>query len=299
MDADAIAAAASQSERDATSAMFQRLALEASTADMPSAVNHIAVKLPDFWTKEPELWFMQAETTFRRAKITCSLTKYDYVLQRLHMDVLVSVKELARRVRTGEVDDPYEQLEKKLTASYQQSPWQLTFDLLDMPDLGDRRPSVLMDTMLASGQTASSWRCFCAACRRTSVTNWWHRISRSLPLWPPSPIVSMMRDRKAARCRLCIKWLERKCAQQMAAHPLLRAVVARPIAGTGAAGERRGGVVMPMATAMASVFTTQTLVRVPPGAGPPVAGRETDWPPMARATNCCRRTDFSEGGRHR
>jgi hypothetical protein len=93
---------------------------------------------------------MQAETTFRRAKITCSLTKYDYVLQRLPMDVLLSVKELACRVRTGEVDDPYEQLEKKLTASYQRSPWQLTFDLLDMPDLGDRRLSVLMDTMLVS-----------------------------------------------------------------------------------------------------------------------------------------------------
>jgi hypothetical protein len=66
------------------------------------------------------------------------------------MDVLVSVKEPARRVCTGEIDDPYEQLEAKLTASYQRSPWQLAFDLLDMPDLGDRRPSVLMDTMLAS-----------------------------------------------------------------------------------------------------------------------------------------------------
>jgi hypothetical protein len=87
---------------------------------------------------------------FPACKITCSLTKYDYVLQRLPMDELVSVKELARRVRTGEVDDPYEQLEKKLTASYQRSRWQLTFDLLDMPDLGVRRPSVLMDTMLAS-----------------------------------------------------------------------------------------------------------------------------------------------------
>jgi hypothetical protein len=99
MDTDAVAAAAaaaSQGERDATSAMFRRLSLEASTADMPPAVNHIAVKLPDFWAKEPELWFMQAETTFRRAKITCSLTKYDYVLQRLPMDVLVSEFALVR-----------------------------------------------------------------------------------------------------------------------------------------------------------------------------------------------------------
>jgi hypothetical protein len=66
------------------------------------------------------------------------------------MDLLVSVKELVRRVRAGEIDDPYEQLETKLTASYQRSPWQLAFNLLDMPDLGDRRRSVLMDTMLAS-----------------------------------------------------------------------------------------------------------------------------------------------------
>jgi hypothetical protein len=66
------------------------------------------------------------------------------------MEALVSVKVLARRVRSGEVKDPYEQLEKKLTANYQKLPWQMAFDLLDMPDLSDRHPLVLMDTMLAS-----------------------------------------------------------------------------------------------------------------------------------------------------
>jgi hypothetical protein len=114
-----------------------------------TAVGHVAVKLPAFWTTEPELWFLQAESVFRQAKVKCSLTKYDYVLQQLPCEVLVSVKELARRVRTGVVDDPYEQLEAKLTASFQKSPWQKTFELLDMPDLGDRRPSALMDAMLA------------------------------------------------------------------------------------------------------------------------------------------------------
>jgi hypothetical protein len=137
MDPAAIAAAAANSE---ASAMLERKAFSATAAELSPAVNHIAVKLPDFWTKEPELWFMEAETTFRCANITCSLTKYDYVLQRLPMDVLVSVKELARRVRAGEIDDPYGQ----------RSPWQHAFDLLDMPHLGDRRLSVLLDTMLAS-----------------------------------------------------------------------------------------------------------------------------------------------------
>jgi hypothetical protein len=66
------------------------------------------------------------------------------------MEALVSLKELARLVQSIKVADPYEQLEAKLTARYQRFPWQLVFDLLDMPDLGDRRPSMLMDSMLAS-----------------------------------------------------------------------------------------------------------------------------------------------------
>jgi hypothetical protein len=130
---DVLAAAA----LDSNAAVFQ-------PGGAAGGVGHLAVKLPAFWTNEPELWFMQAESVFRHAKIKSSLKKYDYVLQ-----VLMTVKELARRVRTGAVDDPYEQLEAKLTASYQKSPWQKTFELLDMPDLGDRRPSALMDAMLA------------------------------------------------------------------------------------------------------------------------------------------------------
>jgi hypothetical protein len=121
---------------------LQKAGLQVSAPEFKLAdrsVNSIDVKLPDFWTKEPELWFTQAESNFRHAKIMRSLTKYDYVLQRLLMKVLVSRKELARRVQTGEVADPYEQLEAKLSASYQPSPWQLAFDLLDMPDVGDRR----------------------------------------------------------------------------------------------------------------------------------------------------------------
>jgi hypothetical protein len=102
----------------------------------------MAVKLPDFWLADPELWFTQEDSMFRRANIKCSLTKYDYCLQKLPYEVLQSV-------RAGVVDDPYEQLEEKLTSSFQKSPWERTFELLDMPDLGDCRPLVLMDAMLA------------------------------------------------------------------------------------------------------------------------------------------------------
>jgi hypothetical protein len=46
-------------------------------------------------------------------------------------------------------ENPYEQLEAKFTASFQNSPWPKAFELLDLPDLGDLHPSTLMDQMLA------------------------------------------------------------------------------------------------------------------------------------------------------
>jgi hypothetical protein len=151
---DSKAANVSPADQAAIAAASAHLAaallnVQAPEFQPPVTVSHMAVKLPDFWLVGPELWCTQADSLFRRANIKCSLTKYDYCLQKLPCEVLQSVCELARRVRTGVIDDPYEQLEEKLTASYQKSPWQRTFELLDMPDLGDRQPSVLMDAMLA------------------------------------------------------------------------------------------------------------------------------------------------------
>jgi hypothetical protein len=105
---------ADQAAIASASAILQMASLQVSVPDFKPAdtsVNSISGKLPDFLTKEPKLLFTQAKFNFRSAKITCRLTKYDYMLQQLLMDVLVSVKELARRVRTGEVADPYEQPE--------------------------------------------------------------------------------------------------------------------------------------------------------------------------------------------
>jgi hypothetical protein len=136
---------------EVASAALQKASLNAnaSTFTLAASVNNVSVKLAEFYLSDPEMWFTQADSMFRRANIKCSLTKYDYTIQKLPCDVLVSICELARRVRAGEVDDQYEQFEDKLTASFQKSPWQKTFELLDMRDLGDRRPSVLMDAMLA------------------------------------------------------------------------------------------------------------------------------------------------------
>jgi hypothetical protein len=128
---DSKTAAVSPADQAAIAAASAHLAaaslnVQAPEFQPPATVSAMAVKLLDFLLVNPELCFTQADLLFRRANIKCSLTKYDYCLQKLPCEVLQSICELARRVRTGVVDDPYEQLEEKLTASYQ-LPWQRTF----------------------------------------------------------------------------------------------------------------------------------------------------------------------------
>ncbi len=44
--------------------------------------------------------------------------------------------------------DPFSQLEVKLTASFQERPWQQAFQLWDYPETADRQPSVLMEACM-------------------------------------------------------------------------------------------------------------------------------------------------------
>jgi hypothetical protein len=113
-----------------------------------AAINTVAVKLPDFWVKDPDLWFYQAECAFRRSRITTSHTMFEYVVMRLPEAVSVSVRALLLSVSPQTVD-PYEQLKAALSASFGKTRWQRAFELLDHPEIGDRRPSRMMADMLA------------------------------------------------------------------------------------------------------------------------------------------------------
>jgi len=130
-------------------AVAAALAAERQAPAQNSAhVGSVAVKLPDFWVSDPDMWFFQAEASFRNARITVSRTKFDHVVTRLPEHVSVSVKTLLLSV-TDATEDPYEQLKAKLTARYGKTKWQSAFALLDHPDLGDRRPSIMMTEMLS------------------------------------------------------------------------------------------------------------------------------------------------------
>ena len=129
-------------------AVAAALARHTQPAPTPAPVHNVAVKLPDFWVADPDMWFFQAEAAFRSARITQSRTKFDHVVMRLPEHVSISLRALLLSMNES-TDDPYEQLREKLITKFGKTRWQRAFALLDHPDLGDRRPSVLMAEMLA------------------------------------------------------------------------------------------------------------------------------------------------------
>ena len=115
---------------------------------LPAFVGRVAVKLLDFWTADPDLWFLHAESAFNNARVTVSRTKFDLIVQKLPQDIMVSVRGLVRNSATVSTT-PYEDLKAKLVSSYQLTRWQRVAKVIHHPGLGDRRPTALMDAMLA------------------------------------------------------------------------------------------------------------------------------------------------------
>jgi hypothetical protein len=155
-----------QKQQEFETAIQQRIqqAVAAALAGMPPPaaptpptvnVNAVAVKLPEFWPADPQTWFHQAEAAFRRSNVVTSFTKYDHVLMKLPTDVVMTVRDLVNTMQPN-TPDAYEQLKARLTASYGRTKWQQVNTLLDMPPLGDRRPSHLMHEMLAQLPTGEN-----------------------------------------------------------------------------------------------------------------------------------------------
>ena len=112
--------------------------------DVP--VSAVGVKIPPFWEEDPEAWFGQAEAQFHLRKVKDSTTKFYHIISMLPHKVAVSVKDLTRKPPASE---PYETLKFRLLQAYSMTESQKAAALIRHPPLGDRRPSQLLDTMLA------------------------------------------------------------------------------------------------------------------------------------------------------
>ena len=116
------------------------------TAPTIAETPHIPrVILSEFCAAKPWLWFRCVEAIFRREGVSNS---QQHILAQLPDDMLVTVLDLVDSLKENAVN-PYEQLWDRLVSAFAPSKWHLANCLLQHPTLGDQKPSVLLDKMLA------------------------------------------------------------------------------------------------------------------------------------------------------
>ena len=111
-----------------------------------AAANAVPLKLPTFWTSQPQVWFQQAEAQFTIRNITADQTKYAYIVAALDQDTAGRLLDLLRAPPT---EGKYAAIKARLTKTFGLTHRVRANRLLQMGDLGDRRPSTLMDEMLS------------------------------------------------------------------------------------------------------------------------------------------------------
>ena len=106
------------------------------------------VKLPPFWEKDAAAWFRTAEEILEECGVTEAKAKYRAIL----MHVPQHLVERARGVLNAAdaAADPYEELKLRLVELLTPSKLDQVNSLIWGPELGGRRPSELMDGMLAA-----------------------------------------------------------------------------------------------------------------------------------------------------
>ena len=115
-------------------------------APMPQPQPHRA-NLKPLWTHNIRTWFSLAEATLEQCNINNSRMKFNLVLPALSEDTLERVKAIVNMPE--QQADPYMALRARLFEIYEPDEWECAARLLHMRELGDMKPSQLMDAMLA------------------------------------------------------------------------------------------------------------------------------------------------------
>ena len=102
-------------------------------------------KLPEYWPHAPQLWFCRAEFRFEVVGITSQREKFAHVVEALPYDSLKMVKDL---MMAPPQFQPYQVLKDRLLLATQLTPIQMAEKLMKAADLGDRRPSQLLASLL-------------------------------------------------------------------------------------------------------------------------------------------------------
>jgi len=106
----------------------------------------VALKLPTFWAEQPIIWFTQAESQFALKGIVSDDTKYHHIIASLDQQTATRIIDFLQHPPTQE---KYNSLKSRLLQTYTLSEYERAGRLLHSSELGDEKPSVLMDRMLA------------------------------------------------------------------------------------------------------------------------------------------------------
>ena len=104
----------------------------------------VSIKVPPFWSEQPSVWFSQLESQFTIKNITAPATKFAYVVSNLTQEVAVRIPDLI----ASPPRDPYNSIKARLISMFVLSDYQKAETLVNLPSMGDQKPTVLMDKML-------------------------------------------------------------------------------------------------------------------------------------------------------
>ena len=114
---------------------------EENRASTSTTVTSVALKLPPFWPEQPTIWFAQTEEQFAIKNISVELTKFYHVVAALDGSTAQCVSDI---LEIPPRENPYNILKKRLTNAFALSNRERAAQILDLNDLGDRKPSALM-----------------------------------------------------------------------------------------------------------------------------------------------------------
>ena len=107
-------------------------------------MNAVSMKIPPFWPQDPELWFLQVDAQFSAKNITVSKTKFQHVVGAIATEVAVLVRDI---ISAPPDDDPYKLLRETLIERTGPTKNQLLREVLRPQSIGDRRPSIMLQSM--------------------------------------------------------------------------------------------------------------------------------------------------------
>ncbi|MEE8151605.1 MAG: hypothetical protein V3T76_01045 [candidate division NC10 bacterium] len=113
----------------------------------------VALKLPTFWESHAAIWFAQADSQFALRNISDDTTRFHHVVAVLNASTAARALSV---IQNPPDNDKYGALKGLLLGAFTLIETACVRQLLDLPELGEARPSERMDHMLALLGTHSS-----------------------------------------------------------------------------------------------------------------------------------------------